>query len=118
MNKHKCSEDKCSNMKFRYLYIGLHRPTHKYQQTYISKHIQKYIIHPYTHTYVYKHIYIHIPTCSCTYIFIYHSNNLFLNLFVTQVAKTLLQLHMASWNLSSSGLPAASLSPAHIEIIQ
>ena len=76
MNKHKCFEDKCSNMKFRYLYIH----THKYQQTYISTHIQTYI-HPYNHTYVYIHIYIHIPTYSCTYIFIYHSKNLFLNLF-------------------------------------
>ena len=72
MNKHKCSEDKCSNMKYIHTNISKHIYRNIYRNTYI---------HPYTHTYVYKHIYIHIFTCSCTYIFIYHSNNLFLNLF-------------------------------------
>ena len=40
MNKPKCSEDKCSNMKFRYLYIH----THKYQQTYIKTTVNYNII--------------------------------------------------------------------------
>ena len=93
MNKHKFSEDKSSNITFRYLYIH----THTYQQTYTSKHIQKYI-----HTIIFSHI--HIPTCSCTYIFIYHSNNLFLNLFARskyfpRLESSLRQLHSRSQNL-------------------